>query len=160
QEAAGRPIFIDGDSMGCTLALHLAAVAEEQKPAGLVLKNPPPLRQLVLGRFGWWNLWLAAGPIAAAIPPQLDAIAHARRVTAPAVFIRATGDTLVPASYQQRIIDAYAGPKTVLDFHDAEHNTPLDEPIEGEIRAAIARLGGAGADETAPFGVEPPPGMP
>ena len=76
------------------------------------------------------------------------------------VHFDSTGDTLVPASYQQRIIDAYAGPRTVLDFRDAEHNTPLDEPIEGEIRAAIARLGGAGADETAPFGVEPPPGIP
>ena len=34
-----------------------------------MLHNPPPLRQLILGRFGWWNLWLLcdAGRVRSAI---------------------------------------------------------------------------------------------
>ena len=140
-EAGDRPVYIDADSMGCTMALYVAAERQATRPvAGLVLKNPPPLRQIVMGRFGWWNLWLAAGPIAAGVPRELDGIASARRCRAPAVFIRAMNDTLVPPSYQQKIIDAYAGPKYLVDFDDAEHNTPLDEPIEIEVGLALRKL--------------------
>lgn len=162
-EAGDRPVYLDADSMGCTQALYVAAQRAGSRPvAGLVLKNPPPLRQVVLGRFGWWNLWLAAGPIAAAIPGQLDAIASARRCTAPAIFIRAMNDTLVPPSYQKRIFDAYAGPKYLVDFHDAEHNTPMDEPIEIEVGKALRKLV-AGQDPAKQLqgpGLEPRGGTP
>ncbi len=139
--AGDRPVYIDADSMGATQALYIAAERQATRPvAGLVLKNPPPLRQIVMGRFGWWNLWLAAGPIAAGVPKELDAIAMARRVQSPAIFIRAMDDTLVPVSYQQKIIDAYAGEKVLVDFHGAEHNTPLDEPIEIEVGLALQKM--------------------
>jgi pimeloyl-ACP methyl ester carboxylesterase len=141
QIAGDRPVYIDADSMGCTQALYTAAERQGSRPvAGLVLKNPPPLRQLVMGRFGWWNLWLAAGPIAAGVPKELDAVASARRVKAPAIFIRAMNDTLVPPGYQQKIIDAYAGEKVMVDFRDAEHNTPLDEPVELEVGLALRKM--------------------
>ena len=141
QIAGDRPVYIDADSMGATQALYIAAERQGSRPvAGLVLKNPPPLRQIVMGRFGWWNLWLAAGPIAAGVPKDLDAIASARRVKAPAIFIRAMNDTLVPPGYQQKIIDAYAGEKVVVDFRDAEHNTPLDEPVEIEVGLALRKM--------------------
>ena len=98
----------------------------------------------MLGRFGWWNLWLAAGPIAAGVPKELDAIANARRVRAPAIFIRSLGDEIVPVKYQQKIIDAYAGPKELVDFAGADHNAPLDE-IDDEIAAALGKLAGSEA---------------
>jgi pimeloyl-ACP methyl ester carboxylesterase len=141
REAGDRPVYIDADSMGCTQALYIAAKRQQTRPvAGLVLKNPPPLRQLVLGRFGWWNLWLAAGPIAAGVPRELDAITWARRCTAPAIFIRSLSDTLVPPSYQQRVIDAYAGPTFLVDYHNAGHNDPLDEPVEIQVGLALRKL--------------------
>lgn len=39
-------------------------VAAHRQVAGLILHNPPALRQIILRQFGWWNLWLLAGPLA------------------------------------------------------------------------------------------------
>src|SRR5688572_11015602 len=111
RRASGRPIFIEANSMGTVPALHVAA---ERPVAGLVLQNPPPLRRLILGRYGWWNLWLAAGPIALQIPKELNSLDTGRRARAPAVFLTGDADSLVPPKYQQLVIDAYAGPKRVI----------------------------------------------
>ncbi len=136
--ADGRPIYLDCDSLGCTLGLYLAATRRGDVPvAGLVMKNPPPLRELILGRFGWWNLWIGAGPVARALPRELDAIGHARRSWVPALFVRAENDSLVTPGYQQRIIDAYAGPHRTLVLEGADHNTVLSAEEEQAIRAAI-----------------------
>src|SRR5690348_13115643 len=58
--------------------------------------RPPPMRQLILGHDGWWNGWLLAGPVARSVPSELDSIANAKAVTAPAVFILAGRDDVVP----------------------------------------------------------------
>ena len=58
-EAADAPIVAYGASIGATAALHVA----KSRPAGiagLILHNPPPLREVILRQFGWWNLWLLA----------------------------------------------------------------------------------------------------
>jgi uncharacterized protein len=105
-----------------TVALHVAA---NRPVGGLVLQNPPPLRQLILGRYGWWNLWILAGPVASRVPAELDSLANAPRVTAPAVFIASGDDGIIPASYHRRVIDVYAGPKRVIDMPGATHDSPL-----------------------------------
>ena len=120
--AGARPIFIQAASFGTTAALCVAA---RRPVAGLVLQNPPPLRQLILGRYGWWNLWLIAGPLAAQVPDELDSLANAAHCRAPAVFILSGSDNTVPASYQQRVVDSYAGPKRVVAMPAAGHDTPL-----------------------------------
>ena len=63
--ANGKPIFVAGNSLGTTAALYVAA---HREVAGVVLINPPALRQLIRGRFGWWNLWLLATPVSFGIP--------------------------------------------------------------------------------------------
>ena len=66
KHAAGdRPVVVFGASLGTTTALHIAA---HRPVAGLILHNPPALRQIILRQFGWWNLWLLAGPLARKIP--------------------------------------------------------------------------------------------
>ena len=120
--AGQRPIYIHAGSFGTTVALHVAA---HRPIAGLVLQNPPPLRQLILGYYGWWNLWAAAGPLAMRIPPELDSLINAAHTTAPAIFISASADTLIPASYHERVIDAYAGPKRTIRMPGAGHDSPL-----------------------------------
>ena len=81
RHAAGRPIVPFGTSIGATAALHIAA----QRPVvGLILQNPPPLREMILRRFGWWNLWLLAGPVALQIPKDLNSIRNAKAIRAPA----------------------------------------------------------------------------
>src|ERR1700751_4254783 len=46
------PIGVYGASIGVTAALHLA-VARPVEIAGLILHNPPALREVILRQFGW-----------------------------------------------------------------------------------------------------------
>ena len=123
RHAAGRPIVLYGASLGSAAALHVAA----QRPvAGLILHNPLPLRQMILRRFGWWNLWLLAGPIALQIPRDLDSISNAKAIQTPAIFLLAEKDEIVPPRYHRLVVDAYAGQKRVVTLRDAYHNTPVE----------------------------------
>jgi pimeloyl-ACP methyl ester carboxylesterase len=124
--AGGKPVIVTGHSLGCTAALWVAA---NRPVAGLILQNPPPLRQLIIGRFGWWNLWLGAIPIALQIPHQLDSIANARHCHAPAVLISGIHDDYVPPKYHRMVFDAYAGPHYSL-LVNGGHNTPPDRSPE------------------------------
>src|SRR6266481_5091262 len=49
RHARDRPILPYGASIGATAALHIAA---HRPVAGLVLHNPPPLREMILHQFG------------------------------------------------------------------------------------------------------------
>jgi alpha-beta hydrolase superfamily lysophospholipase len=124
RHAAGRPIVLFGASLGATAALHVAA---HRPVAGLILHNPPPLRQMILRQFGWWNLWLLAGPIALQIPRDLDGVANAKAIHAPAIFLLAEKDEVVAPRFHWLVVDAYAGEKRVISLRDAYHNTAIDE---------------------------------
>jgi len=137
KEAGGKPIFAFGESMGTTAALHLGAT---RKIEGLVLVNAPPLQQLVLGRFGWWNLWLLAFPVANQIPRELDSLHNASLCSMPAVFVSAENDNVVPPDYQRRIMDAYAGSKEVIIVPGGTHNSGVSSETEQEILAAVSRM--------------------
>jgi len=119
RRASGRPIFVSGHSIGTAAALYVAA---HRPVAGVVLQNPPPLRQLIMGHYGWWNLWLAATPVAMHVPKSLDSIANGKAAKAPCVFIMAGRDDTVPPEYQYKVANAYAGPKHFVFLPDAGHN--------------------------------------
>ena len=132
--AGDRPIYVEGFSLGTVPAL---AVAARRPVAGVIIQNPPPLRELILGRHGWWNLWLLAGPIALQIPRDLDSIANAKGSTAPAILILAEKDRTIPLQYQRRIADAYAGPKRIILQRGADHFVPLSAADESTLQEAI-----------------------
>ncbi len=143
--AAGRPIIVTGNSIGCTCALYLAARVEI---GGLLLRNPPPLKQLIVGRFGWWNLWLGAGLIACQVPRELDSLRNAAQASAPAVFLTSGQDRVVPPKFQERIFSAYAGPKQRLIDPSADHATPLSPQLEEPYRTALDWLVGQVGGQT------------
>jgi uncharacterized protein len=134
REAGDRPIILFGASIGTTAALDIAA---HRQVAGVILQNPVPLRQIVLRQFGWWNLWLLAGPLAAKIPSDLDSIANARAAHAPAVFLLAGKDEIVAPHYQALVEKAYAGEKRVIQLPDASHNSPLGPPALADLHDAL-----------------------
>jgi pimeloyl-ACP methyl ester carboxylesterase len=123
QTAGDRPIILFGASLGTTVALDIAA---HRPVAGLILQNPPPIREMILRQFGWWNLWLLAGPFAQKIPAALDSVANAKAVHAPAIFLLADEDEVVAPRFQVLIVGAYAGEKRVIHLPSAGHNSPLD----------------------------------
>ncbi|MBC8105066.1 MAG: alpha/beta fold hydrolase [Anaerolineae bacterium] len=128
--AGDKPIFVCGNSLGGAVALCVAA---RRPVAGMILQNPPALRQIILGEHGWWNLWLFAGPIALAVPNELDAIANASNVRAPVIFISADADTLVPLKYQDKIAAKYRGPVGRIHLKNAGHWQSMDQLTEIEV---------------------------
>jgi hypothetical protein len=123
RHAGGQPIVLFGASLGTNAALHVAA---HRPVAGLILNNPPPLRQMVLRQFGWWNLWLLAAPVALQIPRDLDSIANAKAIHAPAIFLLAEKDEVVAPRFHRLVVSAYAGDKQVISLPGAYHNDPIE----------------------------------
>jgi pimeloyl-ACP methyl ester carboxylesterase len=136
-QACGRPILVTGHSLGAAPAL---AVSARRPVAGIILHNPPPLRQVIMGKFGWWNLWLGAMHVARSVPSDLDALANARASNCPAVFLLAGRDGLVPLRFQQLVAEAYAGPKQVVDLPKARHNWPVTDEDLPHVKEAMRWL--------------------
>jgi uncharacterized protein len=137
QRANRRPIFVTGQSLGTTAALHVAA---NRPVAGCVLWSPPPLAKMIFARHGWWNLWLLATPVALAVPSELDSPRNAGHVNVPAVFIATGADTVVPLEYQTKVFDAYAGQKRFLRLPGSQHNALLEDASIQEYDAALQWL--------------------
>jgi uncharacterized protein len=134
--ADNRPILPYGTSIGATAALHIAA-SRPAKIVGVILHNPVPLRELILRRFGWWNLWLLAGPVAMQIPRELDCTTNAKAVRAPAIFLLAERDEVVPPRYHKLVVDAYAGEKRVIQLPGAYHNDPIEDASLADLNNAL-----------------------
>ena len=137
KHAAGRPILVLGSSLGGASAMYLAA---RRRIDGLIVRNAPPLRQVILGRFGWWNLNVGARLIARQVPEELCCIRNAQRASAPAVFIMSDKDRIVPSRYQRLAIEAYAGPKRLLVLPNADHVTPMIEDEAEQYESLLAWL--------------------
>jgi uncharacterized protein len=136
REAGDRPIVSFGASIGATAALHVAA-SRPGGIAGLILHNPVPLREMILRRFGWWNLWLLAGPVALQIPHDLDSIANAKAIHAPAIFLLAEKDEVVPPRYHRFVVNAFAGEKRVFPLPSAYHNDPIEGTALADFHLAL-----------------------
>jgi hypothetical protein len=135
--AGDRPIVPFGASIGATAALHVSA----QRPvAGVILHNPVPLREMILRRFGWWNLWLLAGPIALQLPRDLDSVTNAKAIHAPGIFLLSERDEVVPSHYHKLVADAYAGEKRVIALHGAFHNDPIEGAALADLNDALGWL--------------------
>jgi uncharacterized protein len=134
REAKGKPIFVTGTSLGTTLALYTAS---KRDVAALVLRTPPPLKSLILGRHGWWNLWLAAVPVSMGVPDEMDALRTAPQVKAPALFILIDTDEIIPLKYQQKVVDAYAGDKHVVLSEGGDHNASLSDDAYGKTQRQL-----------------------
>ena len=133
-----RPIVLNGSSLGSALALY---VATERPVAGLLLRNPPPLQDLILSpRFGWWNLWIGAWIVAGKVPSEMNSRLNAPRVRVPAAFVLSLSDEVVPPAYQQRVVDAYAGEKIRFLLKDASHNAAFDGSHRAELSKACEWL--------------------
>jgi len=134
RHANGQPVVLYGASLGASAALHIAA---HRPVAGLILHNPPPLRQMILRQFGWWNLWLLAGPIALQIPRDLDSVSNAKAIHVPAIFLLADKDEVVAPRFHRLVVEAYAGEKRVISLPGAYHNDPIEGAALADLNRAL-----------------------
>lgn len=128
QEAAGKPILITGNSLGCATAL---AIAARRQPAGLLLRNPPPLREVIWTRFGLRTLGLATLAICG-VPKELNSLENANNARAPALFVSSQRDRVVPPNLQDRIFSAYRGPRHLVRLLTADHHETAQTKAETE----------------------------
>lgn len=136
KQIGDKPIIVDGNSLGTTAALSLAA----RRPVDfVVLTHPPALKQLILGEHGWWNGGVFAKPVADAVPPELDSLANAAQCTVPALILISDFDTVVAPKYQRQVVAAYAGPAVVLKV-PGDHNNPLPHDVRQQARDRIKIL--------------------
>ena len=142
--ANGRPIVLMGNSLGTVTALYLAARFDV---AGMILRNPPPLRELILGRYGWRSLWIGAWLIAQKVPRSICSIRNAQKCTCPAVFLSSRKDTTVAPIHQDRVIQAYGGSYRLLNMEDADHAGSLNLEEQREYQRHLQWL----RDQVIPF---------
>ncbi len=130
-------ILISGTSIGSLAALYLAS---ERPVNALILRNPVPLKELILENYGWWNLWLFAGPVSLQIPPQLNTIRNAAKTHIPALFLTSQNDSLIPTHLQQKIIDNYKGPYQHIFIEGIDHNDYIPIKAFPKIQDALKVL--------------------
>lgn len=127
--AQGIPIVVAGNSLGTAAALYVAA---KRPVAAIILQNPPPLHQMIFRKYG-----IFSSPVIAQIPAELDSIANAKRVKAPAVFVLSGQDVTVEPRYQQMIVDAYAGEKHLIKRPAADHNSPITGEADRQLQSEL-----------------------
>lgn len=113
--------LIVGNSLGSVTALYLAS---QRTADAIMIRNPPPLVDMVRDGDAWWNAHRGGTWIAAAIHATMDATTTAGHCHLPGLFVQSQLDRLVPARLQQSIIDAFGGPHRLVVMPEAEHDTP------------------------------------
>ncbi|MEL7497154.1 MAG: alpha/beta fold hydrolase [Planctomycetota bacterium] len=115
-----RPVVVVGNSLGSISALAYAA---RFPVAGVLLKNPVPIHQMISRRakYAFPSLGLSRF-IAAQIPDSLDAIRNAKQCQAPGVIVSAQQDRVVPVQFQNQVIAHYGGDSRVIRLPSAAHH--------------------------------------
>ena len=131
-------VWLCGNSLGCTTALHIAATAKpDQSRTGLILRNPPPLRRVVKHAAQPYPHLGLINRVIADLSDSMDAMLTASQVDLHAVILQSELDTLVPIEFQNELLDVYAGQyRTVLmegldhdDLTTDQHETPINDSI-------------------------------
>ena len=115
-----------GNSLGNLSVCYLAAHFPDRVAAAL-LRNPPPLREVIKGRFPWWRTMFLAHGVAAAVPADLSTHENANHSRAPALFVTSEHDRLVRPAAQAMILKNWQGPKDQFIIAGADHPDPIPE---------------------------------
>lgn len=128
-------IVVYGNSLGSLAALMMAA----QHPVdGLYLRNPVPIHSLISTRLRYALPSLGMSRlIANQIPRSLDAVANAKTIDAPCLFVTSEKDRMIPPRFQSQIIDSFAGDHQVFLIPDADHHDSIPEELEHDYRASL-----------------------
>ena len=134
-----RKIVVTGNSLGGICALALAA---NFPVAGMLLRNPAPIHQLIGTRPRYVVPSLGLSKlVAAAIPIEMDCIANANKTSCPCWFVTCEEDRLVPPSFQEQIWSNLPGTKSRFFIPEADHADPVPDSLKEKYQTWIQGLG-------------------
>ena len=134
-------IVVMGRSLGSGVAAYVAA---NRPVAGVILVTPYDS----LAAVGQASHRFA--PVRLLMKHPFDVAPDAARVTAPALFLVAGDDTLIPPVHATRLAEVWPGPKAVETIIGASHNNLLDNPMYWKlIREFLEGCLGTGAPQPA-----------
>jgi pimeloyl-ACP methyl ester carboxylesterase len=132
----GNPsVFVHTNSLG-SLAGFLFAI-RYTNVVGMVVRNPVPLKEIVVSRRSLIKPKWAVNMVARQVPGELDCIENAKRINVSALFVTSEFDRVIPPAYQQLIFQNYAGPKDTFVIQDGDHQ---DLPQEDAIPEFHAKM--------------------
>ena len=114
-----RQINLMGRSLGSGVACF---VASSRKVNGIVLITPYDSILAVAQK------QFSAFPVGLLLKHPFNSYLYSKNIKAPALFLLASNDEVVPAANSQRLIDHWVSPKTVFIIPSSSHNTILDQP--------------------------------
>ncbi len=125
-----RRIVAYGNSLGSISALHLAA---RYPVAGVYLRNPVPLKQLISMRpkYSWPSLGTSRF-VGNVVPIELDSIDNAGSTACPILFIKSEKDRVIPGPFQDLIWNSITSSKRRFIIRDADHHHRITEAQESE----------------------------
>ena len=110
-----------------------ASRAEDPTDA-LILRDPPPLCEIMRQRHATRVLGRVAARLADHIPEELDVITNAANSDTPAVMLLSQQDRVVPFDLQCRVVKAYCGPSKYLVLTEADHGEAPSASELGELK--------------------------
>ncbi|MEO1527653.1 MAG: alpha/beta hydrolase [Planctomycetota bacterium] len=132
-------VWLVGNSLGCVTSLSLAS-RNDVPIDGIVLRNPPPLIEVVQREARRYPLGSLVDPICNSLVPEMNALITAAKTTAPTLMLQSELDELVPPESQDRVFEALAGPKRTLVLKGIGHGGIPSEDQHDEIAESIAWL--------------------
>lgn len=130
-------LWLIGNSLGCNVAMSLAAADSDNKIDGMILRNPPPLVHVVKRVARNYPLGRLMDPVAESLIADMNADLTAPLSRVPAVFLKSMADSLVPPELQDRLIGRYGGPRQVVPLAELEHDGQLTEQHERDVLVAL-----------------------
>lgn len=127
--AAGAPIIVTGTSLGAMYALDVAA---RFPVAGVLLRHPAPVHQLIQGQHNPRTFGLASRTIGKQIPSEVDAGRNAPNCTVPAFIAIAEHDQIIPAKYQVQLAESYGGDTVIFVLREGKHESLVTECQQDE----------------------------
>jgi pimeloyl-ACP methyl ester carboxylesterase len=136
KESPSASVILSGFSLGTAAALY---VASQRSADGLILLNPPALRQQIrqYGQHSNWMMNLLAQFGSWLAPKKLDSVKNASLVHAPALFFTSNQDELVPPEFQHLIIQNYQGPSHQVILQGATHATMGNQEQVIRVKKAV-----------------------
>jgi pimeloyl-ACP methyl ester carboxylesterase len=115
-------VWLCGNSLGCVSAMNVAAALPKNSlRTGMLLRNPPPLTEVVKRIADRYPLGNLMGPVADSLMDSMNVLRTASEITLPAVFLQSELDELVPVGMQDEVIKEYAGPHRVVLMEGLSH---------------------------------------